>query len=111
MERIRNKGIPVKYHGDLHFENIIKIKAKKFCLIDFRESFGDDSKIGDKYYDLAKLKHGFELNHKTIKDELYSVKETNGNINFNIYKNENFINCEKILENFTKREKIKLKKN
>lgn len=101
-----SKGIPVNYHGDFHFENIIKVNEKKFFLLDFRESFGNSNNVGDKYYDLAKLKHGFELNHKIIKDELFSIKENNGNINFDIYKKENFKNCEKILENFIMDKKL-----
>ena len=46
------------------------------------------------------MKHGFELNHKIIKNEFFSIKENKGNINFKIYKKKNFKNCEKILDDF-----------
>ncbi len=95
-----SNGIPVKYHGDFHFENIIKIKKNKFCLIDFRESFGNLDNIGDQYYDLAKLKHGFELNHQIINDKLFNIKRDGNEIKFDIFVKENYLNCKNILDQF-----------
>lgn len=95
-----SNGIPVKYHGDFHFENIIKINKKKFCLIDFRESFGNLDNIGDQYYDLAKLKHGFEVNHQIINDKLFNIKRDGNEVKFDIFIKENYLNCKKILDEF-----------
>ena len=39
-----NSGIPVNFHGDLHFENIIKDK-NKIVLLDWREDFSFHQKI------------------------------------------------------------------
>lgn len=44
-----------KFHGDLHFDNIIYDKNQKYFYIDWRESFGGNTDYGDIYYDLAKL--------------------------------------------------------
>ena len=45
--------MPVNFHGDLHFENIIANK-NKFTLLDWREDFSGLKNYGDLYYDLAK---------------------------------------------------------
>ncbi len=42
------------FHGDLQFQNII-VSKDRFVLIDWREEFINNSKVGDQYYDLAKL--------------------------------------------------------
>ena len=48
-----------KFHGDLHFDNIIyNSKSKKFTYIDWRESFSGNVNGGDLYYDLSKLYAG-----------------------------------------------------
>ena len=44
----------MRFHGDLHFENIIKTKSS-YKLIDWRDSFSKSINYGDLYYDLAKL--------------------------------------------------------
>ena len=64
------KGFPVIFHGDLHFENIIKQK-NNFKIIDWRGSFNKDIYFGDIYYDFAKIFHGLIVNHSIIKNEQY----------------------------------------
>ena len=49
-----SQGVPVKFHGDLQFQNII-FNNGKFTLIDWREDFSGNSQYGDIYYDLSKL--------------------------------------------------------
>ena len=39
-------GIPVNFHGDLHFENIIK-NRNNFKLLDWREDFAGITEYGD----------------------------------------------------------------
>lgn len=55
-------GIAVRWHGDLHSENILVTRNNGFVLLDWRDGFGCmDPAQGDLYYDLAKLRHGFVL--------------------------------------------------
>ena len=56
--------------------------------------------IGDQYYDLAKLKHGFELNHQIINDKLFNIKRDGNEIKFDIFVKENYLNCKNILDQF-----------
>jgi aminoglycoside phosphotransferase family enzyme len=52
-------GLPGRFHGDFHFENILYCSKKKtFKFLDWRQDFGGDLEVGDIYYDLAKLLHG-----------------------------------------------------
>lgn len=70
---------PVLFHGDLQFDNIIKT-ADGIKLIDWRESFGNQSSWGDLYYDLAKLYGGLIINYSLIKDNKFSFTENDSNI-------------------------------
>lgn len=60
------------FHGDFILDNIIKTE-KSFKLIDWRDDFGGLLYSGDKYYDLAKLKHNIIFNHKNINNNLYDI--------------------------------------
>jgi choline kinase/thiamine kinase-like enzyme len=95
------QGIPVLFHGDLHFENIIKTDST-FTLLDWRQDFGGQTKYGDIYYDLAKLLHGFIINHQIIKDEHYSINSSHqdSKIEFDFHRKHNSLECEKILKEF-----------
>ena len=66
------EGVPTLFHGDFHFENIIKTK-QGFKLIDWRQSFDTEVKYGDLYYDLAKLYHGLVINHGIIRGRKFTV--------------------------------------
>ena len=59
-------GKPSRFHGDLHFENILLSESGKFCLIDWRQDFEGLFDYGDLYYDLAKPMHGFIISHGII---------------------------------------------
>ena len=68
------KGIPVRFHGDFHFENILWNKNKDdFIFLDWRQDFGGILNYGDIYYDLAKLLHGLIVSHKLISEEHYLI--------------------------------------
>lgn len=61
-----------KFHGDLQFDNIIfNPENEKFTYIDWRESFGGETKGGDVYYDLAKLYGGCIIPYNLAKDESF----------------------------------------
>lgn len=98
-------GTPVRYHGDLHFENIL-YNNLDFKLIDWRQNFGSLLDVGDIYYDLAKLFHGLIVSHKMVNDEKYSVTNNFIQIEEEFYKKESI----KIFENYIKQKNYDLKK-
>jgi len=61
-------------HGDLVFENVIKTNDG-FLLIDWREGFLTN--LGDKLYDIAKMKHNLIFDHEAIKEKKFYVKIEN----------------------------------
>ena len=66
-------GIASNNHGDLHGSNIV-FNNKKFYLLDWRESFNNNVKYGDIYYDLAKIKHGLIVNHEYVQKDRFEIK-------------------------------------
>ena len=72
--------VPVlgRVHGDLHAENIVVSTEGGFKLLDWRQDMaGDWSAMGDVYYDLAKLSHGFRLDHGEVAQQNYSAEIDN----------------------------------
>jgi aminoglycoside phosphotransferase len=61
-------------HGDFILDNILKTKDS-FCLIDWRQDFGGSLVSGDQYYDLAKLKHSFHINHEIVSNNQFFVSQ------------------------------------
>jgi choline kinase/mannose-6-phosphate isomerase-like protein (cupin superfamily)/thiamine kinase-like enzyme len=78
------------FHGDLHFANILwDNHTRKFTYIDWRESFGESTKGGDIYYDLAKLYGGTIIPYDMMKEE-ESIKFYEGStvVNYDYYVSE-----------------------
>ena len=76
-------GIPVFFHGDLQFDNILyQEELDSFRLIDWRQDFAGYVEFGDLYYDLAKLYGGILLNYDFIKMNLLQYKENKDEIFF-----------------------------
>ena len=107
-----NKILPDKstrFHGDLHFENIICNKNEndfEFKLLDWRQDFGGNINFGDIYYDLAKFNHGLIISHRNIHNELYNVSKQVGNVEFDFqinYKNSEY---KKIFYKWLKQESL-----
>lgn len=70
-----------RVHGDLHAENVIATGAGGFVLLDWRQSIaGSAGPVGDIYYDLGKLAHGFRVDHGTVLRGGYDVFRQDGNI-------------------------------
>jgi len=68
-------GCPGRFHGDFHFENILWESAqKKLIFLDWRQDFGGSLKVGDIYYDLAKLLHGIIVSHELIQKNKFFIK-------------------------------------
>tara|TARA_Y100000590_G_scaffold469869_1_gene660252 strand:- start:4176 stop:5768 length:1593 start_codon:yes stop_codon:yes gene_type:complete len=83
-----SKGIAGRYHGDLHFENIIySYNSKKICFLDWRQDFANSLTIGDIYYDLAKLLHGLLISHEAVIRNRYLIEKKDNQILLKI-KNE-----------------------
>ncbi len=71
-------GVPVSFHGDLQFDNILFNPSKQeFTLLDWRQDFSGQIEFGDIYYDLAKLYGGLILNYDYIKHNMFCYIEEN----------------------------------
>lgn len=103
-----NNGIPVRFHGDLHFENIIL--GKQFKLLDWRQSFAGNLKYGDLFYDLAKLKHGMYISHKLINNNLYEISVTGQIVNLEYLRSSVHIDIENRFDEFCIKNKINIEK-
>lgn len=104
-------GLPGRYHGDFHFENILwNAKDAKFTFLDWRQDFGGDLSIGDIYYDFAKLMHGLIICHALIAKDLYEVKWTSDEIDFNFLRKQILVACERQFGNWLTAEGYDLKK-
>ena len=88
-------GSPVRFHGDLHFENILwKSEEEKFIFLDWRQDFAGSLEVGDIYYDLAKLLHGLIVSHDLIIKNCFSIKWNDSSIVFNLQRKKVLIDCE-----------------
>lgn len=91
-----------KFHGDLQFDNILyNEETGKFTYIDWRESFGENTKGGDIYYDLAKLYGGCIIPYNIMKQE-DSIKFSEGDtiINYSYTNLKSLSKFKSIYENW-----------
>jgi choline kinase len=107
---IVSSAIPTNFHGDLQPENIIVTKENKIFLIDWRESFGEDLKIGDLYYDLSKLYHGLLINGTIAKEKKFSIKIDKNKAKINFELKKNLVEFNSILESFCQKHEIDYEK-
>ena len=106
-----SNGLPGRFHGDFHFENIIWSKREdKFTFLDWRQDFGGDLKNGDIYYDFAKLLHGLIISHELIARDKYSVTWDENKITLNLHRRQILIDCENIFNQWVKSNGYDLKK-
>ena len=90
-----SKGLPGRFHGDFHFENILwSAESKKFTFLDWRQDFAGSLSTGDIYYDFAKLMHGFIVNHELIASNHFSVEWSKDSIIFDLYRKQVLVECE-----------------
>jgi len=91
-----SKGTPVRFHGDLHFENILinNNSDQPFTLLDWRQDFGGNMNYGDIYYDFAKLNHGLIISHKIIDDNHFNIETNLDHIKYDFHRTQNLIGCE-----------------
>jgi len=99
-------GHPVRFHGDLHFENILEVTEDgrpPFILLDWRQDFGGDLHVGDIYYDLGKLAHGLLVSHNLIDRNLFDVRQQGNRIDFDFLRKNSLTECLKVLEDWCAR--------
>lgn len=92
-------GLPGRFHGDFHFENVLwSEKNGRFTFLDWRQEFGGSLTTGDIYYDLAKLLHGLIVCHELITRDLYEVEWNKEEIRFNLLRRHILVECEQQYE-------------
>lgn len=94
------RGTPVRFHGDLHFENILVAENGNFVLLDWRQDFANLIEYGDIYYDFAKLLHGLIVSHEMVSKEHYKITNDAGIIKYDILRPQKLVECEETLKNF-----------
>tara|TARA_B100000035_G_C21030150_1_gene568004 strand:+ start:1065 stop:2633 length:1569 start_codon:yes stop_codon:yes gene_type:complete len=102
-------GKPVNFHGDLHFENILKTK-KKFLLLDWRQSFETYLDKGDLYYDLAKIFHGIIVSHQKVIDNKYNFIQKGNSTKITLKLSKKYKNIAKIFIKWIEKNKFDLHK-
>lgn len=106
-----SKGLPGRFHGDFHFENILYSKKDKaFTFLDWRQDFAGDLSVGDVYYDLAKLMHGLIVNHGIIANDQYNASWKDSEIEFDLRRKQSLVECEQRLNIWIQENDYDLKK-
>jgi choline kinase len=95
-----SEGLPVRFHGDLHFENILVRNDgdPSFALIDWRQDFGGLLECGDIYYDYAKLLHGLIISHEMVTLERFEIRQKLNEISYDFWRKQNLVECQMVLE-------------
>ncbi|GAC15214.1 phosphotransferase [Aliiglaciecola lipolytica] len=96
------QGSACRFHGDLHFENILVNKNSDipFTLIDWRQNFAGNMIFGDIYYDFAKLNHGLIMCHELVDKNMFNVRQYADNIQMDFMRKHTLVECEKLFENW-----------
>lgn len=90
------QGLPGRFHGDFHFENILWNGAQQaFTFLDWRQDFGGSLTVGDIYYDLAKLLHGLIVSHELIAGGHYHSERDGGAIRYDFHRKQMLVACER----------------
>lgn len=89
-------GLPGRFHGDFHFENILFSEAvRQFIFLDWRQEFGGSLTTGDVYYDLAKLLHGLIISHELIAQNQFRVEWNQMAISYDFLRKQILVECER----------------
>ena len=109
------KGIPVRFHGDFKFGNILVTRDKvsqlqKFILLDWRQDFGGITKYGDIYYDLAKLYAGIILSDELIKEGMFNFDMSGSSVYYDYSSKSSLVEAKEKYEDFLKDNGLDIKK-
>jgi len=89
-------GLPGRFHGDFHFENILwNANTERFTFLDWRQDFGGHLTTGDIYYDFAKLLHGLIISHELIAGNFFSVEWRSEEIVYEFHRKQIHVECER----------------
>ncbi|MDC3325685.1 hypothetical protein OAV69_02480 [Gammaproteobacteria bacterium] len=93
-------GVPVRFHGDLHFENILCTNDQEspFFLLDWRQNFAGELNFGDIYYDLAKLNHGLIISHEIINNNQFNIDVHPDRVDFDFHRKHLLSDCQETLQ-------------
>ena len=105
-----SSGIPVRFHGDYHFENILFDQESGFTFLDWRQDFCGYLYFGDIYYDFAKLMHGLIINHEIIATNNFNVMWEKEVIKFDFHRKNLLVECEEIFTIWLKSNGYEVKK-
>ena len=90
-----SQGMPGRFHGDFHFENILWSQTdERFTFLDWRQDFAGSLAVGDIYYDLAKLLHGLIVNHEIIHSGHFNVRWELNLISLDFQRKQRLVECE-----------------
>ena len=94
-------GLPGRFHGDFHFENILwDAEQSRFTFLDWRQDFGGDLSTGDIYYDFAKLLHGLIISHDLIAGNFYKAEWGQDEITFDFHRKQILVECEEYFKSW-----------
>jgi NDP-sugar pyrophosphorylase family protein len=110
-----SKGIPVRFHGDFVLANILITRdigslLHKFTLLDWRHDFGGLTKVGDIYYDLAKLYKGIILSDELIKNGMFSFDMSGSSVYYDYFSKNQLVEAKEEYEMFLKENGFDLNK-
>lgn len=96
-------GLAGRFHGDLHFENILATSDGSFCFLDWRQEFCGETAFGDIYYDLAKLNHGLIVNHELIAEDCFTAIWEGETITYDFHRYQRLVDCELVFSEWLSR--------
>ena len=69
-------------------------------MIDWRDTFGTSKKVGDIYYDLAKLDHALLVSGSIVRANLYNIQESEDEIILHFKQENNLVEFQNIFNKF-----------
>jgi hypothetical protein len=104
-------GVPCRFHGDFHFENILLDRASgTFTFLDWRQDFNGSLEVGDAYYDLAKLLHGLIVSHDIVLREEFFVEWSGELASYSVQRPDGYEELETVLDEWLERNNFSMRR-